>query len=272
MLSATKASTQKLLKIKGDRRIMAQTKITNLINPQVFADELTAKMGDAIKLFPIAYHESFTGEEGSVISVPSYTYVGDADVIGEGVAIDPKLLNQGTVDVQVVKVGEAFNLTDEAVKNGKGDPVGQAEKQLLASIAGGIEKKMFEALATATLTKAITAVNGDAFLGAMELFGEDQDGEKFLLVNPSQTANVRKDANFVDGKLFDATVIFSNRVPATEAYIVKPEAVALYLGKEVQVETDRDILAKATVISADEHFATHLRDSSKAIKLTITVA
>lgn len=248
---------------------MAQTKVENLINPQVFSDELTVKLGDAIKLLPIAYTEDFTGEEGSIISVPSYKYVGDAEVIGEGVAIDPKLLNQGTVDVPVVKVGEAFNLTDEAVKNGKGDPVGQAEKQLLASIAGGIEREMFKALSEATLTKEVSAVNGDSFLDSMELFGEDQDGEKFVLVNPNQTANVKKDPNYVDGKLFDATVIISNRVPANEAYIVKPEAVALYLGKAVQVETDRDILAKATVISADEHFATHLRDHSKVIKLNI---
>lgn len=252
---------------------MAQTKISNLINPQVFSDELTAKLGNAIKLAPLAYVEDFTGEEGSVISVPSYQYVGDAAVIAEGVAIDPKLLNQTMVPVSVKKVGEAFNLTDEAVKNGKGDPVGQAEKQLLASIAGGIEREMHTALATATLnytTPAGGKVNGDAVLEALKLFGEDFEGEKYLLANPNQLTNVKKDAAFIDGKLHDCEVIFSNRVASGTAYVVKPEAVALYLGKEVQVETDRDILAKATVISADEHFATHLRDASKAVKITIT--
>lgn len=247
---------------------MAQTKLANLINPQVFADELSAKLGNAIKLFPLAFVQSFEGKEGGTISVPSYTYVGDASVIGEGIAIDPKLLNQGSVDVPVLKVGEAFNLTDESVNGGFGDPVGQAEKQLLASIEGGIENKMFEALATATLVSPATAVNGDAVLAGLQLFGEDQDGDKFVIVNANQMANIVKDPAYADGKIYGCEVIYSNRV-GTGAYIVKPEAVALYLKKEVQVETDRDILAKATVISADSHFATHLRDASKAVKITV---
>lgn len=252
---------------------MAQTKLSNLINPQVFSDELTAKLGNAIKLTPLAYVESFEGEEGGVISVPSYTFVGDASVIAEGVAIDPKLLNQSMVPVTVKKVGEAFNLTDEAVKNGKGDPIGQAEKQLLASIAGGIEREMHTALATATLSYTTPAggkVDGTTVLEALKLFGEDFEGEKYILANPNQLANVKKDPAFVDGKLYDCEVIFSNRVATGQAFVVKPGAVALYLSKEVQVETDRDILAKSTVISADEHFATHLRDASKAVKITIT--
>lgn len=247
---------------------MTQTKLANLINPQVFADELSAKLGNAIKLFPLAFVQSFEGKEGGTISVPSYTYVGDASVIGEGIAIDPKLLNQGSVDVPVLKVAEAFNLTDESVNGGFGDPVGQAEKQLLASIEGGIEAKMFEALATATLVSTATAVNGDAVLAGLQLFGEDQDGDKFVIVNANQMANIVKDPAYVDGKIYGCEVIYSNRV-GTGAYIVKPEAVALYLKKEVQVETDRDILAKATVISADSHFATHLRDASKAVKITV---
>ncbi|MCD4839736.1 N4-gp56 family major capsid protein [Neobacillus sedimentimangrovi] len=251
---------------------MAQTKLSNLINPQVFSDELSVKLGDAIKLYPLAYVESFTGKEGSIISVPSYTYVGDADVIAEGVAIDPNLLNQGTVDVQVVKVGKAFELTDEAVKNGYGDPVGQAEKQLLASIAGGIEKKMFEALDTATLkhtTAEGAGVTGEEVLKALALFGEDYEGQKALLINPANMPQVMKDEAYVNGAIYGCEVQVSNRVPVGTAYIVKPEAVALYLSKEVQVEMDRDILKKSTVISADSHFATHLRDHSKAIKITL---
>lgn len=254
---------------------MAQTKISNLINPQVFSDELSVKLGDAIKLYPLAYTEDFTGEEGSVISVPSYQYSGDAAIIAEGVAIDPKLLNQSMVTVNVVKVGEAYELTDEAVKNGKGDPVGTAEKHLLASIAGGIEREMFTALDTATLAHTTAAggkITGDEVLASLQLFGEDFEGEKYLLVNPDQLTNIRKDLAYdkTNGTLQDCKVIFSNRVTSGKAYVVKPQAVALYLGKEVQVETDRDILAKSTTISADEHFATHLRDASKAVKITIT--
>jgi hypothetical protein len=254
---------------------MAQTKTTNLINAEVFAGAVSAKLGNAIKLLPLAYVENFEGEQSGTIRVPKYAYIGDADVIAEGVAIDPALLNQTSEDIPVIKVGKAVNITDEAAKGSFGDPVGEAENQLTKSIASGVEKKMFEALATATLTFATAAggkVTGDGVLGGLALFGEDQDGEKYLLINPNQLANVKKDPAYVkeDNAIYDCQVLVSNRVVSGTAYIVKPEAVALYLSKDVQVETDRDILAKATVVSADEHFATHLRDASKAVKITIT--
>jgi hypothetical protein len=35
------------------------------------------------------------------------------------------------------------------------------------------------------------------------------------------------------------------------------------------LETDRDILAKSTVISADEHYGTYLYDESKAVNLDV---
>lgn len=252
---------------------MTQTKKANLVNAEVFADAVTAKLGDAIKLYPLAYVQNFEGQQSGTISVPSYKYIGDADVIAEGIAIDPALLSQTSENLPVIKVGKAVNLTDEAINGSFGNPIGESETQLTKSIANGIEKKMFEAVATATLSHSTIAggkVDGLEVLKAVALFGEDQDGEKYLLVNPNQTANIKTDKNYVDGKMFDMEVIFSNRVPVENAFVVKPEALALYISKAVQVETDRDILAKATVISADSFFATHLRDASKAVKIVVT--
>lgn len=256
---------------------MAQTKTTNLINAEVFADAVSTKLGDAIKLLPFAYVESFEGEQSGTIRVPKYAYIGDAAVVAEGVAIDPALLSQTSEDVSVKKVAKAVEITDEAAKSSFGDPIGQAENQLTASIKNGVEREMFTALATATLTYtqaagSLSKVDGDDVLSALQLFGEDQEGEKTLLLNPNQFANIKKDPAYVkeDNAIYDVNVVFSNRVPVGSAYLVKPEAVAIYLSKDVQIETDRDILAKATVISGDEHFATHLRDASKAVKIVLT--
>ena len=258
---------------------MATTNKSNLVNVELFADSVSAKLGDAIRLLPLAFVQNFEGQQGGTITVPKYEYIGDATIIAEGIAIDPSLLTQGSDALPVVKAGKAVSITDEAAGSGFGDPIGESENQIVRAVANGVEKEMFDALATATLAYDATVggtvtdavVDAATYLAGLALFGEDQDGEKFLVVNPNQTANIKGDkANFIDGVFVDATVVFSNRVPATSAYIVKPGALGLYLSKEVEVESDRDILKSLTVIKADEHFATHLRDASKAVKITVS--
>lgn len=250
---------------------MTQTKISNLVKTGVFSDAVQAKLGDAIRLFDKAYVQYFEGEQAGTIKVPKYEYIGDADQVAEGVAIEPTLLTQTSDDLDVVKVAKAVNITDEAAKGGFGDPIGEAENQLTKSIANGVDKAMFATFANATLTHNAGGadVTGAVVFEALNLFGEDQDGEKFLVVNPNQLANIKQDKNFVDGKFIDMEVVASNRVAEGEAFIMKPGAVGLYISKSVQTEDARDILTKSTVISADSHFATHLRDASKVVKINL---
>lgn len=248
---------------------MAITKTGNLINVTAFADAVSAKLTDGIKLLPLAYVQNFEGQPAGTISVPTYEYIGDAIDMVEGEALDPALLSQKAVDIKVKQAGKAVEITDKAIKSSYGDPLGEAETQVVQAIASKVEKDMFATFAGSTLNFTATAgLNATTYFGAMELFGEDQDEVHYVLANPNQTSAIKTDKNFVDGKLVDGEVIISNRVPVGEAYIVKPGAVGLYLAKDVEVEEDRDILVKSTVISSDEMFATHLRDASKVVKIT----
>jgi len=249
---------------------MVQTKSTDLVNVTAFTDGVMAKLGDAIKLTPLAYVENLSAESANTIQVPKFEYIGDAEKMVEGEPIDPSLLVGDTEDVSVEQAGKAVEITDKAVKSSYGDPLSEAETQIVRAIANRVEKDMFEALAEAKLAhSAGEALNTQEYLKALELFGEEQDGEHFILINPNQSANVKSDADFKDG-VWEGELIISNRVPEGEAYIVKPEALGLYLAEEAEVEQDRDILAKSTVISADELYATHLRNEAKAIKITFT--
>ena len=42
-------------------------------------------------------------------------------------------------------------------------------------------------------------------------------------------------------------------------------ALTIYMKRDIQIESDRDILAKTTVISADEHYTTVLSNDSKVV-------
>lgn len=58
---------------------MPQTKLANLVDPQVMADMVSAKLPKKIKFSPIARIDTtLVGRPGSTIVVPKYAYIGDA--------------------------------------------------------------------------------------------------------------------------------------------------------------------------------------------------
>lgn len=76
----------------------------------------------------------------------------------------------------------------------------------------------------------------------------------------------------VIGEIAGCQVIPSKKVPVDATtytnYIVKQDALKIYMKRAVEIETDRDILKKTNVISADEHYVAVLNDESKVVKAT----
>jgi hypothetical protein len=69
------------------------------------------------------------------------------------------------------------------------------------------------------------------------------------------------------GMIGGAQVVVSNRV-TTNNYIVKRGGLGLALKRGLLMESDRDIINKSTVITADKHYVTYIADASKVIKIT----
>lgn len=56
-----------------------------------------------------------------------------------------------------------------------------------------------------------------------------------------------------------------NNDPGADGFSVNSPALTIYLKRDAEVESDRDILKKTTVISADEHFTVVLSNDSKVV-------
>lgn len=65
------------------------------------------------------------------------------------------------------------------------------------------------------------------------------------------------------GNYYELTASVNN------AYIVKPDALAIFMKRDTLVEFDRDILSEMNYIKASKLFAPYVYDKSKVIKLTI---
>jgi N4-gp56 family major capsid protein len=263
------------------------TKLANLFNPEVVADLVDTKLVDAIRFAPLARIDTtLVGRAGDTVTLPSYAYIGDAVVVGEGEDIPIKQLTQSTKDVKIHKIGNGVQITDEAALSGYGDPVGEAADQLVLSIASEVDNEMLDILENATLTHAAGgALSADVIADALIKFGEDIDGPKVIVMDPTAYGAIRKADDWIPntemgaamivrgtvGMVHGCQIVLSNKLTGKKvAYIVKPGALATYMKRDTMVEFDRDIINKSTVMTADKHFVNYLYDASKAIKITLT--
>ena len=271
------------------------TMLTNLVNPQVMADLIDKKLVDLMRFAPLAtIDNTLEGRPGSTIYLPSYSYIGDASTVSEGADIGISQLIEAAAPATIHKIGNGVQITDEAVLSGYGDPLGEATKQLTLSIASQVDNEFIGVLDAITSPMVHTVgtagtLDFDDVADALELFGEDiEDGSpRVLLISPKQYTNLRKTTGWLPasdisadlaikgsvGMVQGCQVLVSNKLTEASskesAYIVKPGALRLFMKRGVLVESDRDIVNKSTVITADSHFAPYLYDASKAVKIVV---
>ena len=276
---------------------MAQTKLANIVNPEVMADMIDKKLVDLMKFAPLAdIDNTLVGQPGNTVTLPSWNYVGDAAVLNEGVSLTPSLLSAGTVNATIHKVAKGIELTDEAVLSGYGDPIGEASRQLALAIASAVDGEVLGILHSITGNMAMSTTNNTTYPAAADivsgltLFGEDiEDGPTVALVSPAVYQQMRTavGANTwvpaseiaagvavrgVVGEFQGCQVMVSNKLKndgsgGGDIYLVKPGALRIFLKRDTLIEADRDILAFTTLMTASKHFIAYLYNSAKAVRI-----
>lgn len=257
------------------------TKIADLINPEVLADMVSAELPNAISFSPLAIVGTrLEGRAGNTLTLPKFGYIGDATEVAEGEDIPITKMTTSETEVTIKKAGKGVELTDESVLNGYGDNVGEAKSQITMSLANKIDNDMLTSLKTAILT-ASAPMSVSGLLTAKAKFGEKVNQASVLIVNSANYVKIASEIVSVEnsdkvlmdgvvGKIAGMQVVISDKLTNTEAFIVATGALGLEYKRRVEIESDRDIVAKTTVITGDVHYATYLRDESKAIKVTVS--
>lgn len=256
------------------------TKIADLINPQVLADMISAELPNAITFAPLAVVGTrLEGRAGNTLTLPKFGYIGDASEVDEGEDIPISKMTTSETEVTIKKAGKGVELTDEAILNGYGDNVGEAKDQIKMALANKVDNDLLTALKTSSLT-ASGAMSVAGLITAKAKFGEKVNQPSVLIVNSTNYVKIASEIvslentdkvlmDGVVGKVAGMQVAISDKLSATEFYIVATGALGLEYKRRVLVETDRDIISKTNVITGDVHYAAYLRDESKAIKGTI---
>ena len=268
---------------------MATTLLTNLVNPQVLADMIDKKLVDLMKFAPLATIDTtLQGAPGSIITLPAYSYIGDAATLGENSALTPVALTASTVTAAIHKLAKGVEITDEAMLSAYGDPVDEIARQLATSIASQMDNEMLGVLASiaSNMTQTPAASTGVAPSDinlALEKFGEDIDmAEKVVVVSPALYTGLRTASGWLPaseiaanrlvkgavGEAYGCQVIVSNKLTTSgAAYIVMPGALRYFLKRDTLIEQDRDILYFKNVYTASKHGVCYLYDASRAVKI-----
>lgn len=264
------------------------TKLANLVNPQVMAGLVEKKLTDLQRLVPLCVVDpTLTGVPGSTITVPQFSYIGDAADVAEGADMDISKLSETSANVTIKKVGKAVELTEEALLSAYGDPLNQAAYQIALAIAAKTDNDVLATANGASLTYTASGAefSADDFADALVKFGEDLDGDKYAVVSPATYAALRKADDWCPaseiaaemvvrgavGMIHGCQVVLTNKLSGStygkNAFIVKPNALRIYEKQGTIIKADEDIIGSYLVVAATKHYATHLYDESKIIKM-----
>lgn len=269
------------------------TVLENLIDPQVMTAQISAKLPKAIKFTAIApIDPTLEGRPGDTVTVPRYKYIGDAVDVAEGATIDYSMLTTDTDTFTIKKIGKGVKITDEAALSGYGDPVGEAQKQIIMAIASKVDN---DVLATAMkarlkLSSGVDVTTVDMIDAIEAAFNDDTDEYNIedenpvtgiLFMNPKDVNKLRKAAaenwtratdlgdniliNGTFGELLGWQIMRSKKIKEGSALAVKPGALRIYMKRNVLPERGRDMDNKLTKFNADEHYGVAIYDDTKLL-------
>ena len=282
---------------------MATTQFSNMINPEVMAEMISAKVAKKVAVIPFAKVDTtLQGQAGNTITLPVFEYIGDAANVAEGASIGASALTTTHKQFTIKKIAKGVDITDEAILSGYGDPVGEANRQLIMSISQKVDQDAIDALYGASLSfnGIANKISYAGIVDAIDAFEEEYNTEKIIFVHPKQVSQLRKDADFTSadkylngnytavngeiGKIANARVVVSKRVKEddTHAGYVNPivkisydseteqdtSALTIFLKRNVMVETSRDIDHQINMIRSSENYVVALTDESKVVLAT----
>lgn len=260
---------------------MAKTLAADLVQPEVLADMIALEWPNRSTFLPMAMVDrTLEGQPGDTIAFPYWALISAAVELAETDLIVPqKLVTGADAPLTIKEAGTGVELTDKAVLTSLGDPMGQARAQISQAIAQKVDSDFVTSAyavgadlftVASTLTVA-TAPNAFIPFGGLAGGIGMEPSQEFAawIVDVKTYVALMKDDHFltrdkagqdatlfrgVVGTLYGIPVVVSERVAAGGPLLVRKGAFVIAYKRQPIVETDRDILARTTVITGNVHY------------------
>lgn len=233
------------------------TKTTTLVNgdvfdPEVVTDMINAKVEKkAVMTGYIHVDNTLEGTPGSTVTIPKWGYIGEAEDYEEGTPIDTAKMAFTTAQYGIKKIGKGVRITDEAQLSGYGNPMGTATNQIALAISEKLDNDRVAVLYDAKTVSDGTAsvIKYAAIVDAVDMFNEEEDSRKVILIHSKQKTQLRKDPDFLAadkigadllvsgsiGKIAGVDVVVSNKVKCEDGVYFNP---IIKLNNDSETEDD----------------------------------
>ena len=252
---------------------MANTVFANKVIEAKAKDLLTTSVNTRSLM---AIDNSLVAEPGMTKTINVYTYTGEAEElgVGEGNSTRGAVTYNGT-DYTVKLVQQAFDYQDEDFMKDN-NVVDMGVKGATQLMTNKMTADFIAECDKATLSHT-GAMSYDTIVDAIAKLNTENEAGLFVIINPAQKAELRKDADYVAARMGE--VVYNGQVgtiagipvivskAVDKAYVMHKDAVKLFMKKDVEVEQERDADTRTNSIYLRSAYIVALVDATKICKI-----
>jgi N4-gp56 family major capsid protein len=255
--------------------------------PKVWSDHIQAYFSRKLVLGQLAAMDNtLEANPGETVNFPYFKNIGDVEEPTESQGLNVDSLQDDAFSVTVKEVGKAVGWKDKAYRKSaasKMDQEAEAQRQIARVFAEKVDKDLIALMASGgNFTSGFTAAaNTDKctvrtiLQGKINAFGDRHDESVAIAMHSLNFADMMNDSttgflqgNSLDpmwgmpgfqGRLLGMALFTLDQVTEVaaiggkrsfESYIFKANPFGIYMAQQLQMEKDRDILHRETIVAA----------------------
>ena len=255
---------------------MANTVFENKVIEAKATDLLTTKI-NARSLMSV--DNSLAETEGMTKTINVYTYTGKVEKLADGAKNSTRgALSYVGTDYKVGRVQQVFDYTDSDFYKDNAI-VDMGLEGANALMANEMTADFYAECAKASLAHPAATFGYEAIVDAIAKMNIEDESKLFVVIPNAWKADIRKDEDYKNARMGE--VVYNGQVGTVagipviataaledEAYVTSPEAVKLFMKKDVEVEQDRDVETKVNTIVLTSYYICALVNQNKICRIT----
>ena len=254
---------------------MANTVFENKVIEAKATDLLTTSV-NARSLMSV--DNTLAETEGMTKTINVYTYTGKVEKLADGAKNSTRgAISYVGTDYKVGRVQQVFDYSDSDFMKDN-SIVDMSLEGANALMANQMTADFYAECAKAALSHTAATFGYEAIVDAIAKLNIEDESKLFVVIPEAWKAEIRKDEDYKNARLGE--VVYNGQVGTVagipvvatkaledEAYVMTPEAVKLFMKKDVEVEQDRDVETKINTVVLTSYYICALVNNNKICRI-----